>query len=162
MHVVPAFAGLGAPYWDPHARGAILGLSRDSGIDEIVTATLQAIAFQTRDLTEAMADDGLRPSLIRVDGGMVANDWLLQFLADILALPIERPVNVESTVLGAACLAGLQTGVYDSTDQLSALWASDARFAPAMGDERREALYRGWCEAVSRVRSTTDSSTGGG
>ena len=162
VHVVPAFAGLGAPYWDPHARGAILGLSRDSGIDEIVTATLQAIAFQTRDLTEAMADDGLRPSLIRVDGGMVANDWLLQFLADILALPIERPVNVESTVLGAACLAGLQTGVYDSTDQLSALWASDARFAPAMGDERREALYRGWCEAVSRVRSTTDSSTGGG
>ena len=109
-----------------------------------------------------MADDGLRPSLIRVDGGMVANDWLLQFLADILALPVERPVNVESTVLGAACLAGLQTGVYDSTDQLSALWASDARFAPTMGDERREALYRGWREAVSRVRSTTDSSTDGG
>jgi glycerol kinase len=161
VHVVPAFAGLGAPYWDPHARGAILGLSRDSGIDEIVTATLQAIAFQTRDLTEAMADDGLRPSLIRVDGGMVANDWLLQFLADILALPVERPVNVESTVLGAACLAGLQTGVYDSMDQLSALWASDARFAPTMGEERREALYRGWREAVSRVRSTTDSSTDG-
>ena len=119
VHVVPAFAGLGAPYWDPHARGAILGLSRDSGIDEIVTATLQAVAYQTRDLVAAMSDDGIDPSIIRVDGGMVANDWFLQFLADILGLPVERPTNTESTVLGAAFLAGLQSGVFDSIDDLS-------------------------------------------
>jgi glycerol kinase len=153
VHVVPAFAGLGAPYWDPHARGAILGLSRDSGIDEIVTATLQAVAYQTRDLVAAMSDDGIEPSVIRVDGGMVANDWFLQFLADILGLPVERPANVESTVLGAAFLAGLQAGVFASTDEIAALWASDAVFRPAMDPGRRESLYAGWQEAVSRVRT---------
>jgi glycerol kinase len=154
VHVVPAFAGLGAPYWDADARGAILGLSRDSGIDEIVTATVQAIAYQTRDLTEAMADDGVEPGLIRVDGGMAANNWFLQFLADILGLRVERPVNAESTVLGAACLAGLQAGVYDSTDALARLWSGDIRFEPAMPDERRESLYAGWRTAVARVRSS--------
>lgn len=153
VHVVPAFAGLGAPYWDPHARGAILGLSRDSGIDEIVTATLQAVAYQTRDLVTAMSDDGIDPSIIRVDGGMVANDWFLQFLADILGLPVERPANVESTVLGAAYLAGLQAGVFGSTDDIGALWSSDAVFSPSMDAGRRESLYAGWQDAVGRVRS---------
>ena len=153
VHVVPAFAGLGAPYWDPDARGAILGLTRDSGIAEIVTATLQAVAFQTKDLVNAMAEDGIKPSIIRVDGGMVANDWLLQFMADILALEIERPRNVESTVLGAACLAGLQSGVFDSTAAVSNLWARDALFSPRMSDERSQELYAGWLDAVSRVRS---------
>jgi glycerol kinase len=153
VHVVPAFAGLGAPYWDPHARGAILGLSRDSGIDEIVTATLQAVAYQTRDLVAAMSDDGIAPSIIRVDGGMVANDWFLQFLADILGLPVERPANTESTVLGAAFLAGLQSGVFDSLDDIGALWSKSAVFEPDMESARRAALYDGWQAAVRRVQS---------
>ena len=152
VHVVPAFAGLGAPYWDPRARGAILGLSRDSGINEIVTATLQAVAYQTKDLVNAMSDDGIDPSVIRVDGGMVANDWFLQFLADMVNVTVERPVNVESTVLGAAFLAGLQSGVFASTDAIAELWASDRVFEPQMPDDQRDALYRGWQDAVARVR----------
>ncbi|MFQ6006682.1 MAG: glycerol kinase GlpK [Woeseia sp.] len=153
VHVVPAFAGLGAPYWDPDARGAILGLSRDSGISEIVTATLQAVAYQTKDLVGAMEQDGIEPNIIRVDGGMVANDWFLQFLADILDLPVERPVNVESTVLGAAYLAGLQSGVFASTEALQELWQRESLFEPAMENKRRDMLYEGWLDAVSRVRS---------
>ena len=153
VHVVPAFAGLGAPYWDPNARGAILGLSRDTGISEIVTATLQSVAYQTRDLTEAMADDGIDLRIIRVDGGMVANDWFLQFLADLLGLPVERPANVESTVLGVAYLAGLQSAVFDSVEAVAGLWGSDTVFQPSMSAEQREALYRGWQDAVGRVRS---------
>ncbi len=152
VHVVPAFAGLGAPYWDPNARGAILGLSRDSGINEIVTATLQAVAYQTKDLLNAMSDDGMDPSVIRVDGGMVANDWFLQFLADMLNVTVERPANVESTVLGAAFLAGLKSGGFASTDAIAELWASDRVFEPQMPDEKRSALYQGWQDAVSRVR----------
>ena len=153
IHVVPAFAGLGAPYWDPDARGAILGLSRDSGINEIVTATLQAVAYQTRDLINAMSDDGIQPNIIRVDGGMVANDWFLQFLSDILNLTVERPQNVESTVLGAAYLAGLTSGVFASTEEVQKLWQSEALFEPSMQDHQRDRLYQGWLDAVSRVRS---------
>ena len=152
VHVVPAFAGLGAPYWDPDARGAILGLSRDSGQAQIVTATLQAVAYQTVDLLKAMASDGITPKVIRVDGGMAANNWFLQFLADVLNIPVERPVNVESTVLGAAFLAGLASGVFDSTGDLAETWQRDRAFAPAMTDERRNNLYSGWLAAVRRVR----------
>jgi glycerol kinase len=155
VYVVPAFAGLGAPYWDPHARGAILGLTRGSGRDQIVTATLQAVAFQTRDLIDAMADDGMAPSVIRVDGGMVANGWFLQFLADILDITVERPANVESTVLGAAYLAALQCGLLDDVQQAATLWRRDAVYEPSMSADRRNALLAGWAEAVSRVR--TDS-----
>ena len=153
VHLVPAFAGLGAPYWDPHARGAILGLSRDSSIDHIVTATLQAIAYQSLDLINAMSDDGLQPSIIRVDGGMVANDWLLQFLADMLGIPVERPRNVESTALGAAYLAGLQCGIFGSTEAIAALWSRDRVFDSTISSDRRNALYRGWQQAVSRIRT---------
>ncbi len=153
VYVVPAFAGLGAPYWDPDARGAILGLTRGSGRDEIVTATLQSVAFQTCDLIDAMADDGMRPSVIRVDGGMVANDWFLQFLADVLDTPVERPDNVESTVLGAAYLAGFQAGVVDSLDNLGELWQRDAVFEPAMDGAQRSRLLEGWNDAVRRVRT---------
>ncbi len=153
VFVVPAFAGLGAPYWDPHARGAILGLTRGSGREQVVTATLQSVAFQTADLVAAMADDGISPSVIRVDGGMVANDWFLQFLADILDLPVERPRNVESTVLGAAYLAGLQSGLLEDLQAVAALWQSDAVFAPALPAGRREALLAGWAAAVARVRA---------
>jgi len=152
VQVVPAFAGLGAPYWDPHARGGIFGLTRGSGRDQIVTATLQSIAYQTRDLMEAMADDGIAPSVIRVDGGMVANSWFLQFLADILDIPVERPRNVESTVLGAAYLAGYRSGVFSSVQRIEELWQLDERFDPAMSADQREDLLAGWASAVARVR----------
>jgi glycerol kinase len=152
VYVVPAFAGLGAPYWDPDARGAIVGLSRGSGRDQIVTATLQAVAYQTRDLIDAMTDDGISPSVIRVDGGMVANDWFLQFLADVLDVRVERPANVESTVLGAAYLAALQCGLIDDLMEASRLWRCDAVFEPAMPADQRDALRSGWASAVARVR----------
>jgi glycerol kinase len=154
VYVVPAFAGLGAPYWDPDARGAIVGLSRGSGRDQVVTATLQAVAYQTRDLIDAMADDGISPSVIRVDGGMVANDWFLQFLADILDVRVERPANVESTVLGAAYLAAMQCGLIDNLQQASRLWRCDAVFEPRMSADQRDALRAGWAAAVLRVRGT--------
>ncbi len=155
VYVVPAFAGLGAPYWDPDARGAILGLTRGSGRDDVVTATLQSVAFQTVDLVESMSQDGIRPSVIRVDGGMVANDWFLQFLADVLDIPVERPGNVESTVLGAAYLAGFEAGIVASPAELGRLWQRDALFEPAMEKAQRERLLAGWGDAVRRVR--TDS-----
>ena len=150
--VVPAFAGLGAPYWDPDARGAILGLSRGSGGDQVVTATLQSVAYQTHDLISAMADDGMSPGVIRVDGGMVANNWFLQFLADILNTPVERPVNVESTVLGAAYLAAFGAGILKSSAQISKNWRCDSRFEPSMPADRRAQLLDGWQVAVSRIR----------
>ena len=153
VYVVPAFAGLGAPYWDPDARGAILGLTRGSGRDDVVTATLQSVAFQTCDLIAAMSEDGIKPSVIRVDGGMVANDWFLQFLSDVLNIPVERPENVESTVLGAAYLAGYQAGVVSSPDAIAELWKRDALFEPKMKADRRERLLAGWNDAVRRVRS---------
>ncbi len=153
VYVVPAFAGLGAPYWDPDARGAILGLTRGSGRDEIVTATLQSVAFQTCDLIASMSQDGIEPSVIRVDGGMVANDWFLQFLADVLDTPVERPDNVESTVLGAAYLAGYQAGIVTSPSDIGELWRRDALFEPSMENAQREGLLQGWKDAVRRVRT---------
>jgi glycerol kinase len=135
--VVPAFAGLGAPYWDPEARGAILGLTRGSGREQVVTATLQSIAYQTRDLVDAMAEDGIAPSVIRVDGGMVANDWFLQFLADILDIVVERPENIETTVLGAAYLAAYQAGVMQDRQQISNDWRLQKRFDPKMSADQR-------------------------
>jgi len=149
--VVPAFAGLGAPYWDPDARGAILGLTRGSGRDRIVTATLQAVAYQTCDLIDAMADDGIRPSVLRVDGGMVTNDWFLQFLADVLGIAVERPENIESTVLGVAYLAAYSAGVFSSTGQIASYWRCDARFEPRMSKDQREVLLQGWRSAVRRI-----------
>ena len=118
-----------------------------------MTATLQAIAYQTRDLLDAMTDDGISPSIIRVDGGMVANNWFLQFLADVLAVPVERPENVESTALGATYLAGLCAGVFDSTQTVASMWSSDQIFEPAMKDEQRSRLLDGWSDAVRRVGS---------
>ena len=151
--VVPAFAGLGAPYWDPDARGAIVGLSRGSGGDRIVTATLQSIAYQTHDLIRSMAEDGISPGVIRVDGGMVQNDWFLQFLADILDVPVERPVNVESTVLGAAYLAAFGAGILQDSAQVSEYWQCQSRFDPVMSSDQREQLLLGWRAAVSRTRT---------
>lgn len=152
VYLVPAFTGLGAPYWDPEARGAIFGLTRDSGIAHIVRAALESVAYQTRDLLQAMAADAIAPTELRVDGGMVVNDWLTQCLADLLQLPVVRPQTVETTALGAAFLAGLTSGVYRSLDDIAARWKAQARFAPQMPAVRADTLYRGWCDAVQRVR----------
>ncbi|MBV8658631.1 MAG: glycerol kinase GlpK [Burkholderiales bacterium] len=154
VYLVPAFTGLGAPYWDPEARGAIMGLTRNSGIGEIVRAALESVCFQTRDLLDAMQADGATmPATLRVDGGMAANDWVMQSLADLLATPVERPTITETTALGAAYLAGLGAGVYAGLDEIAALWARDRVFAPNMPAEQRERAYKGWIEAVNRVRS---------
>ncbi len=152
--LVPAFVGLGAPYWDAHARGAIFGLSRASGPAELTRAALEAVCFQTRDLLEAMEADGAEaPVALRVDGGMVVNDWLLQFLADILGVQVERPVVTETTALGAAYLAGIKAGICGDPEEIAELWQPDARFEPEMEAAARDELYRGWTEAVARVRS---------
>ena len=150
--VVPAFAGLGAPYWDPDARGAVLGLTRGSGREQLVTATLQSIAYQTRDLIDAMAEDGIAPRVIRVDGGMVANDWFLQFLADILNVEVQRPSNVESTVLGAAYLAAFKAGIVASRDEIEQYWNMDQSFLPEISNDQRMHLLDGWHVAVDTVR----------
>ncbi len=154
VYLVPAFTGLGAPYWDPNARGAIMGLTRDTGIAEIVTAGLQSVCYQTRDLLEAMAKDDATPARLRVDGGMVVNDWVVQFLADITDLPIERPVITETTALGVAYLAGLTSGLYGSLEEVSELWMQQHEFTPAMKSDERERLYSGWLDTVSRVRTS--------
>jgi glycerol kinase len=154
VYLVPAFTGLGAPYWDPAARGAIFGLTRDTGIAEIVRSALEAVCYQTRDLMAAMqADGGTKLRALRVDGGMARNDWVMQFLADILDLPVERPVVTETTALGAAYLAGLQAGLFKSTADIARRWQRDRLFEPRMKAEQREALYAGWQAAVARVRS---------
>jgi len=154
VYLVPAFTGLGAPYWDPHARGAIMGLTRDTGIAEIVTAGLQSVCYQTRDLLEAMAKDNAVPERLRVDGGMVVNDWVVQFLSDILGLPIERPAVTETTALGAAYLAGITCGVFKDMNEVAELWAQERRFDTTMDLAEREALYNGWLDTVSRVRTS--------
>ena len=156
VYLVPAFTGLGAPYWDPHARGALLGLTRDTGIGEIVKAGLQSVGFQTRDLIEAMRRDGVANfTALRVDGGMVVNNWLLQSLADLTGLPVDRPELTETTALGAAYLAGLAVGVWPDTATLTQLWRCDKHIEPQMPAASREALYAGWIEAVGRVASRT-------
>jgi glycerol kinase len=152
VYLVPAFTGLGAPYWDPHARGAIFGLTRDTGIAEIVRSALEAVCYQTRDLMEAMEADGAgRPTSLRVDGGMVANDWVMQFLADILDLPVERPVITETTALGAAQLAALGSGLAASTEEIAAGWRRERLFEPRMTADQRQSLWAGWRQAVVRV-----------
>ena len=153
VYLVPAFTGLGAPYWDSEARGALVGITRDTGARHIVRAALEAQGYQTRDLIEAMSRDmGLPLAEMRIDGGMVANDWVCQFLADINGIGVERPVVVETTALGAAYLAGLGIGLYESLDEIADAWRGERRFEPAMAPARRDALYDGWRRAVQRVR----------
>ncbi|MCW5732406.1 MAG: glycerol kinase GlpK [Alphaproteobacteria bacterium] len=152
VYLVPAFTGLGAPYWDAEARGAILGLTRASGAAEIARAALESVCYQTRDLMQAMRADGAAEiSALRVDGGLVANNWAMQFLADILRVPVERPVVTETTALGAAYLAGLAAGVYGSQEEIARQWRSDRSFRPALESRTSERLYAGWREAVARV-----------
>lgn len=153
VYLVPAFTGLGAPYWDPHARAAIFGLTRDSGPAELARATLESVCYQTRDLCRAMSNDGAStPKTIRVDGGMVANNWVTQFLADILDVVVERPKVTETTALGAAFLAGLQCGIFESQDALISLWQCEARFEPKMDEQERSMLLDGWDRAVTQTR----------
>lgn len=152
VYLVPAFTGLGAPYWDPGARGSILGLTPASSRAHIVRAALESIAYQTLDLLHAMTVDGnvdLRK--LRVDGGMTANNWLLQFLSNMLNLEVQRPVCIETSALGAAYLAGLQAGIYQSLDEIAELWQEQSSFHPQMNSKERESLYTGWQNAVERV-----------
>jgi glycerol kinase len=152
VYMVPAFVGLGAPYWDPDVRGAIFGLTLDATGAHLARAALEAVAYQSFDLADAMAKDGAtRSSAVRIDGGMAANAWLCQFLADILQVPVERPENLETTALGAAFLAGLATGVWDGLDALSATWKRRDCFEPRMDGERRGRLIEGWHAAVAKA-----------
>jgi glycerol kinase len=152
VYLVPAFTGLGAPYWDPHARGALLGLTRASSRGEIARAALDSVVYQTYDLLEAMAADGLRPATLKVDGGMARNELFMQRLADILGVPILRPKITESTAFGAACLAGLGCGLYGSMQDIAVLAVTDKRYEPAGGE--RDAEIAGWHSALERVRSS--------
>ena len=154
--VVPAFTGLGAPYWDPHARGAIFGMTRDTGAAEIVRASLESVSYQTRDLMDAMAADmkaaGLTsPTELRVDGGMVANNWFAQNLADILGRPVVRPEVLETTARGAAYLAAMQVGLFSSPSEVAERWQEEASFTPQMPDPERAERYGRWQTAVGRV-----------
>ncbi len=153
--LVPAFVGLGAPYWDAECRGAIFGLTRNSGPAEFARAALESVGFQTRDLLEAMqADMGAKgEAVLRVDGGMSASDWTMQFLADILGAPVDRPKMLETTALGAAWLAGMHTGVYPGQEEFAANWALDRQFTPAMDEGDRAARYAAWKDAVRRTLS---------
>ena len=155
VYMVPAFTGMGAPHWDPRARGAILGLTRDTGRAQIARAALESACYQTRDLIDAIREDGVtKLAGLRVDGGMAVNDWAMQFLSDVLALPVERPVVTETTALGAASLAGLQAGLFRSLDDIAQSWRRDRRFEPAMKAAQRSALLKGWRDAVGRVLTT--------
>ena len=149
--VVPAFTGLGAPYWRPECRGAVFGLTRNSGPAELARAALESVGYQTRDLLEAMRADwgGAAEGVLRVDGGMVASTWTMQFLADIIGAPVDRPVVTETTALGAAYLAGLQTGVCPGPADFAKGWALERRFVPAMAGAERDARYARWKRAVA-------------
>ncbi|MBL4819474.1 MAG: glycerol kinase GlpK [Gammaproteobacteria bacterium] len=153
VYLVPAFTGLGAPYWDPDARGAIFGLTRDTGVKEIVTAALPSVCYQSKDLQQALIADGASLTTLRVDGGMVANDFLLQNLADLLDCRVDRPAIIETTALGAAYLAGLQAGIFTSLESISDKWQLQKSFSPMKDKAWRDQRYTGWIEAVSRTRS---------
>jgi glycerol kinase len=154
VYMVPAFVGLGAPWWDPDARGLICGLTLDATAAHLARAALEATAYQTHDLVQAARTDGARrTSALRVDGGMAANDWLCQFLADVLEADVERPAGVETTALGAAFLAGLAVGVWPDLDALAATWTLERRFEPKMAAPERERLLAGWKDAVRRTLS---------
>ncbi|MBY4893465.1 glycerol kinase GlpK [Rhodobacteraceae bacterium N5(2021)] len=152
LYLVPAFTGLGAPYWDPDARGALYGLTRNSGPDEIARAALESVGFQTRDLLEAMAADYPgETGNVRVDGGMTASDWTMQFLSDILGAPVDRPQVLETTAVGVAWIAGTRAGIYQDQAGFAKTWAVDKTFTPQMDATTRDARYAGWKDAVART-----------
>lgn len=152
VYVVPAFVGLGAPYWDMYARGAIVGITRGTNRNQIIRATLEAIAYQTRDVLQAMQEDsGIKLSNLKVDGGAVANDFLMEFQSDILGTTVRRPILLETTAMGAAYLAGLATGFWTSKEEISKKWNLGKEFNPNMSVEEREKRYKGWQKAVKRA-----------
>ena len=153
VYLVPAFTGLGAPHWDPKARGGVFGLTRDTGPAQLVRATLESIGYQTCDLLDAKRRDGIAPMRLRVDGGMVQNDWLCRFLADILDLTVERPVETETTALGAAYLAGLHIGLFSSTADIARKWKSEFEFNPNMPKAERDQLLAGWHSAITKIKT---------
>lgn len=154
VYVVPAFVGLGAPYWDMYARGAILGLTRGAKAEHIIRATLESIAYQARDVLEAMqADSGIKLKVLKVDGGAVANNFLMQFQADILDVPVDRPQVTETTARGAAYLAGLAVGFWQSKEEIATNWQVERKFVPEMEASQRQELYAGWKRAVGRSRN---------
>jgi glycerol kinase len=156
VYLVPAFTGLGAPYWDEKARGALIGLTRGSGRAHIVRAALESIAYQSRDVVDAMGQDsGIAATELRVDGGASQNNFLMQFQADLLGIPVDRPKLVETTAAGSAFLAGLSVGMWDNPDAVDKLRGHERRFEPTMDEKRREALYAGWKAAVARAGSKT-------
>ncbi|MCV0378007.1 glycerol kinase GlpK [Nitratireductor sp.] len=159
LYLVPAFVGLGAPYWDAEARGAIYGLTRNSGPAEFARATLESVAYQTRDLLDAMRkdwqDDSAEHTVLRVDGGMVASDWTLQCIADMLDAPVDRPTQLETTALGAAWLAGSRAGVWPDSEAFAKGWELDRQFQPKMAESERAEKLKGWRDAVRRTLSTT-------
>ena len=162
VYLVPAFTGLGAPWWDADARGAIFGLTRGTGRAELARATLESVGYQTRDLVDAARGDGVEVSALRVDGGMAGSDWTMQFLADVLDLTVDRPADLETTARGAAWLAGLHTGFYPGPEEWSARWEHERRFTPAMEPVVRERKLRGWNEAVRRTLTAKEAAKGFG
>ena len=155
IYLVPAFTGLGAPYWDANARGVLSGLTRDTGPKEIVRATIESVAYQTYDLFEAMKHDGLRPKLVKVDGGMVMNNWFSQFLSDVVNIKVLRPRVQETTALGAAFMAGLHIGVYKSLKDISKNWNLDRSFKPKIDSKLRKSLVKGWSVAIKKTITKT-------
>ncbi len=154
VYLAPAFTGLGAPYWDPDARGALFGLTRDTGVNEIVAATLRSVAYQSKDLIDAMQQDAdIQVQTLRVDGAMVANNYLMEFTSDLLNIEIQRSDLHETTALGVAYLAGLQAGIYASLESLATRWRSQQQSSPNMSEDLREQLYTGWLDAVGRTKS---------
>ena len=151
IYFIPAFTGLGAPYWNANARGVLSGLTRDTGPKEIVRAIIESVAYQTYDLFEAMKHDGLRPKIVKVDGGMVMNNWFSQFLSDIVNVKVLRPNVQETTALGAAFMAGLQIGVYKSLKDISKNWSLDRKFSPKIKEKERKLLVQGWSLAIKRA-----------
>ncbi len=151
IYLVPAFTGLGAPYWNAYSRGVLSGITRDTGPKEIVRAVVESVAYQTSDLFEAMKQDGLRPKVVKVDGGMVMNDWFTQFLSNVINLKVLRPKVHETTALGAAFMAGLEIGVYKSLSEISKQWSLDKKFNPKIKNRDRNSILRGWKVAVKRA-----------
>ena len=154
VYLVPAFTGIGAPYWNANARGVLSGITRDTESKEIVRATLESVAYQTHDLFEAMKNDGLKPKLVKVDGGMVMNNWFSQYLADIINVKVLRPKVNETTALGAAFMAGLKIGVYKSLKEIAKQWSLDKKFLPKVNSKFRKKVLKGWNNAIKRTLIT--------
>lgn len=153
LYLVPAFTGLGAPYWEPAARGSLLGMTLNTSDKDIIRATLESVCYQTNDLFDAFDSDGLRPKQLRIDGGMVKNNWVCQRLSDLLGVPVERPQETETTALGAAYLAGLKTGLYESLDDIARKWEIERNFTVGMAEDERKTLLDGWQRAVRATRA---------